>query len=131
MRDFVTKVMRDPRVWEWVRIDGVRKEHFCFSDQAIYFANDYGFVMFRQAYPTTSEVHVCMLKGAKNVDEFVKDSLEKMRQSGVKKFIAPIGEWNRPALKLASRCGFVKEGHISNVWHRDGKPQSLIIMGGL
>jgi len=130
-RDFITKVMRDDRVWKWVCVDGIRKDQFQYQEQATYFVNDYGFVMFRQAYPTTWEVHVCMLKGAKDVDDFVMNCLKKMRQNGCKKFIAPIGQWNRPALKLARRCGFVKEGELSNVWFRDGKPQSMIIMGGL
>jgi len=75
------------------------------------------------------EVHICMLKGAKGVDSFFLDSLEKMRQKGARKFIGPIGDWNRPALKLAKRCGFTEEGRISKAYQRDGIDRSMIMMG--
>jgi len=126
--EFVTKIMQDERVWKWVRIDDVLKDSVQYQP-ATYFTNDHGFVMFRDVSPVMKEVHICMTKGAKNVDEFFMDSLEKMRKKGVKKFLGTIGEWNIPALKLAKRCGFIEEGRISKAYQRDGQFKSMILMG--
>jgi hypothetical protein len=126
--EFVTSVMQDERVWKWVRIDGVPKESFVYQ-AGTYFTDSHGFVMFRDVSPVMKEVHICMTKGAKNVDEFFMDCLEKMRQKGVKKFLGTIGEWNTPALKLAKRCGFIEEGRISKAYQRDGQFKSMILMG--
>jgi len=70
-----------------------------------------------------------MLKGAKEVDSFFLDSLEKMRAKGAEKFLGTIGDWNRPALKLALRCGFKEEGRISKAYQRDGIYRSMVMMG--
>lgn len=126
--EFVTSVMQDERVWKWVRIDGVPKESFVYQP-ATYFTNEHGFLMFRDVSPVMKEVHICMKKGAKDVDGFVMDVLEKMRQKGVKKFLGTIGEWNTPALKLAKRCGFIEEGRVSKAYQRDGQFKSMILMG--
>ena len=129
MKEFITQVMRDDRVWEWVRIDGIKKESFGYLDNEIYYTNDHGFVNFRKITPTMYDVHICMLKGAKEVDSFFLDSLEKMRAKGAEKFLGTIGDWNRPALKLALRCGFKEEGRISKAYQRDGIYRSMVMMG--
>jgi hypothetical protein len=129
MRDFVESVMRDERIWRWIKVDGAKKEDYCFNPNHEYFVNEYGFVMFRGLSPYFQEVHICMTKGAKNVDQFFLDSLEAMRKKGVKKFLGTIGEWNTPALKLAKRCGFVEEGRISKAYQRDGQFKSMVLMG--
>lgn len=129
--DFVTRVMRDDRVWKWVCEDGIEKHQYGFSPTAKYFIMEgHGFVMFRRATQKMYEVHVCMLKGAQNVKPFVMGCLEKMRRNGVTKFIAPMGEWNKAAIRLAKSCGFVEEGRITNAHYRDGVPYAMIIMGG-
>jgi RimJ/RimL family protein N-acetyltransferase len=127
--NFVTFVMRDDRVFNAVRIDGISKEQLGYKKNEIYFANEHGFVMFRDLTPTTKEVHIAMLKGAKNVDSFVYECLEKMRKQGATKFIGTIGEWNKAALKLAKRCGFCEEGRISNAFLRDGQYYAMVMMG--
>jgi RimJ/RimL family protein N-acetyltransferase len=127
--NFVTFVMRDDRVFNAVRIDGISKEQLGYRENEIYFANEHGFVMFRDLTPTTKEVHIAMLKGAKNVDSFVYECLEKMRKQGAIKFVGTIGEWNKPALKLAKRCGFIEEGRISKAFLRDGQYHAMVIMG--
>lgn len=127
--EFVTSVMRNDRVWKWVRVDGVNRENFGHQAGEIYFCNEHGFVMFRPSTPTMYEVHICMLKGAKGVDSFLLDCLEKMRQKGVRKFLGTIGDWNVPALKLALRCGFKEEGRISKAYQRDGLDRSMVMMG--
>jgi hypothetical protein len=129
VKDFVESVMRDDRVWRWIKVDGANKEDYSFNPAFTYFTNDYGFVMYRGLSPAFQEVHICMKKGATNVDEFFVGSLEKMRQKGVKKFLGTIGEWNTPALKLAKRCGFVEEGRISKAYQRDGIFKSMVLMG--
>ena len=129
LANFVTSVMRDDRVWNAVRIDGISKEQLGYRENEIYFANEYGFVMFRDLTPTTKEVHIAMLKGAKNVDSFFQECLEKMRKRGATKFVGTIGEWNKPALKLAKRCGFCEEGRISNAFLRDGQYHAMVMMG--
>jgi hypothetical protein len=127
--EFVTSVMQDDRVWNWIKVDGAKKEDYSHNPAFTYFTNDHGFMMFRGLSPAFQEVHICMKKGAKNVDEFSMDNLEKMRKKGVKKFLAPIGEWNTPALKLAKRCGFIEEGRISKAYQRDGQFKSMVLMG--
>ena len=130
MKDFINSVMHNDRVWNSVRIDGVEKEQFCYRDSDIYFTYPYGFVMFRSSTPIMKEIHVCMLK-CKNTQEIVENCLQVMRYRGVKKFLAPIGDWNKSALKLSMACGFKEEGRISNAFTRDGKYHSMILMGGL
>lgn len=127
--EFVESVMKDDRVWNWVKVDGAEKESYRFDPNNVYFLNEHGFVMFRGLSPAFQEVHICMKKGAKNVDAFFMDCLEKMRQKGVKKFLGTIGEWNTPALKLAKRCGFVEEGRISKAYQKDGQFKSMVLMG--
>jgi len=129
IKDFIESVMRDDRVWKWVKVDGIKKENFGYQESEIYYTNTHGFVMFRPATPTMYEVHICMLKGAKEVDSFFLDCLEKMRQKGARKFLGTIGEWNTSALKLALRCGFVEEGRISKAYRRDGVDRSMVMMG--
>jgi hypothetical protein len=129
MKEFITSVMKNDRVWKWVRVDGINKESFGYKEGEIYYTNKHGFVMFRASTPTMYEVHICMLKGAKEVDSFFLDCLEKMRQKGVKKFIGTIGDWNVPALKLAQRCGFREEGRISKAYQRDGIDRAMVMMG--
>ena len=129
LANFVTSVMRDDRVWNAVRIDGISKNQIGYRENEIYFANEYGFVMFRDLTPTTKEVHIAMLKGAKNVDSFFQECLEKMRKRGATKFVGTIGEWNKAALKLAKRCGFCEEGRISNAFLRDGQYHAMVMMG--
>ena len=109
MKDFITSIMHNDRVWNSVKIDGIQKEHYGFRESDQYFVNDYGFVMFRTATPIMKEVHVCMLK-CKNTQEIVEDCLENMRKNGTEKFLAPIGDWNKSALKLSIACGFKEEG---------------------
>jgi len=75
MKEFITKVMRDDRVWKWVRIDGIKKENYGYIENEIYYTNEYGFVNFRKITPTMYDVHICMLKGAKEVDSFFLDCL--------------------------------------------------------
>jgi hypothetical protein len=129
LANFVTSVMRNDRVWNAVRIDGISKEQIEYRENEIYFVNEYGFVMFRNLTPTTKEVHIAMLKGAKNVDFFFKECLENMRKRGATKFLGTIGEWNKPALKLAKRCGFIEEGRISKAFLRDGQYHAMVMMG--
>ena len=129
MKEFITSVMRNDRVWKWVRIDGIKKENYGYVENEIYYTNEYGFVNFRKVTPTMFDVHICMLKGAKEVDSFFLDCLEKMREKGAEKFLGTIGDWNTPALKLALRCGFKEEGRISKAYQRDGKYRSMVMMG--
>jgi hypothetical protein len=129
MKEFITSVMRNDRVWKWVRIDGIKKENYGYIENEIYYTNEYGFVNFRKVTTTMFDVHICMLKGAKEVDSFFLDCLEKMRVKGAEKFLGTIGDWNTPALKLALRCGFKEEGRISKAYQRDGKYRSMVMMG--
>jgi L-amino acid N-acyltransferase YncA len=110
-------------------VDGATKEELTYNENATYFTNEYGFMMFRGLYPHFQEVHICMKKGAKNVDEFAMKNLQAMREQGVKKFLAPIGEWNTPALKLAKRCGFIEEGRITKAYQRNGLFKSMVLLG--
>jgi len=129
LANFVTTVMQNDRVWNAVRIDGISKEQLGYRENEIYFINEHGFIMFRDLTPTTKEIHIAMLKGAKNVDSFVYECIEKMRKRGATKFVGIIGEWNKPALKLAKRCGFCEEGRISNAFLRDGQYHAMVMMG--
>ena len=112
-----------------MRVDGISQDAVRYEESSTYFTNEHGFVMFRPSTPTMYEVHICMLKGAKEVDSFFLDCLERMRKKGVKKFLGTIGEWNVPALKLALRCGFKEEGRISKAYQRDGIDRAMVMMG--
>jgi L-amino acid N-acyltransferase YncA len=52
-----------------------------------------------------------------------------MRKRGACKFIAPIGDWNRSALKLSKACGFIEEGRIKKAYIRDNKFHAMVMMG--
>ena len=127
-KEFITSIMRNDRVWDSVRVDGVTKEQFGYCESSEYFVNKHGFVMFRTVTPSMMELHVCMLK-CKNTKEFVEECMEKMRNKGTNKFLAPIGDWNKSALKLGKRLGLIEEGRIANAYIRDGKFHSMILMG--
>lgn len=127
-KEFITSIMHNDRVWESVRIDGVSKEQYGYCELDEYFVNEHGFVMFRTVTPTMKELHVCMLK-CKHTKEFVEECMEKMKKRGTKKFLAPIGDWNKSALKLGKRLGLIEEGRIANAYMRDGKFHSMVLMG--
>ena len=127
-KEFITSIMQNDRVWDSVRVDGVTKEQFGYCESSEYFVNKHGFVMFRTVTPSMMELHVCMLK-CKNTKEFVEECMEKMRNKGTNKFLAPIGDWNKSALKLGKRLGLIEEGRIANAYIRDGKFHSMILMG--
>ncbi|MEK7945721.1 hypothetical protein WKR98_13270 [Pigmentiphaga sp. YJ18] len=128
--EFVTRVMRDPRVWHWVAEDGVSPESYICSPRAVCFAHQgRGFAMFKNCTRTMYEIHVAMLKGTTNVQPWVMECIAEMRRRGAKKFAAPIAEWNRAALRLARSCGFIEEGRISAALIRNGRPHALIFMG--
>lgn len=123
--------MRDPRVWAAVAEDGVRPEQFQHQPGATYFElHGAGFVMFRRITVGMQEIHVAMLKGARGVEAFVRACLAEMRARGARKFLAPIGDWNLAALRLARRCGFQEEGRIAAAYRRGGVPRDMIMMGG-
>jgi len=127
-KEFITSIMHNDRVWNSVKIDGVTKEMYGYSDSNNYVINDYGFIMFRGLTPTMQEIHVCMLK-CKNTQEIVKKAIDEVRATGVKKFLAPIGDWNKSALKLSIACGFIEEGRITKAYIRNGNFHSMILMG--
>jgi len=127
-KEFITSIMRNDRVWDSLRVDGVTKEQFGYCESSEYFVNEHGFVMFRAVTPSMMELHVCMLK-CKNTKEFVEECMKKMRNKGTNKFLAPIGDWNKSALKLGKRLGLIEEGRIANAYIRDGKFHSMILMG--
>jgi hypothetical protein len=128
--EFVTRVMRDPRVWKWVAEDGIVPEQFQHRSSETYFQfRNLGFVMFRRPTMTMAEIHVCMLKGARGIEPFIFECMEMMRAKGVRKFLAPIGDWNVAALRLARRCGYKEEGRITAAYVRDGKPRAMVMMG--
>jgi hypothetical protein len=127
-KEFITLIMHNDRVWNSVKVDGVTKEMYGYSDHNDYIVNDYGFIMFRGLTPIMQEIHVCMLK-CKNTQEIVSKAIDEMRAKGVKKFLAPIGDWNKSALKLSMACGFTEEGRIANAYTRNGTFHSMILMG--
>lgn len=75
------------------------------------------------------EVHIAMKKGATGVHVFTERALDEMRRRGARKFLAPIGDWNKAALRLARQCGFVEEGRVSGAWTRNGVPHAMVLMG--
>lgn len=113
--------------WDQQRIDDSPIPKYANSE--IYFCNEYGFIAFRQLTSALYEVHIAMLRKAKNVKAFSLNTLETARKKGAKKFVAPIAEFNKPAIMLAKRCGFVLEGTITKAIYRDGKPYSLLLFG--
>ncbi|GAA4321761.1 hypothetical protein GCM10023144_01220 [Pigmentiphaga soli] len=129
--EFVTHIMRDPRVWRWVAEDGVSPGDVRYQPTATYFQfQDKGFVMFRRVTQRMREIHVATRRGDATLVSFIHECLDEMRHRGAAKFIAPIGDWNVAALRLARRCGFVEEGRITGAYVRDGEPRALIMMGG-
>ena len=84
--------------------------------------------MFRMVTPSTYEIHVCMLK-CKETQKFVEYCIKEMRNRGACKFIAPIGDWNKSALKLSKACGFIEEGRIKKAYIRDNKFHAMVMMG--
>jgi len=127
--DFVTHVMRDPRVWECVRQDGFTPDEVGYRPRETYFQfHDRGFVMFRSPARGVQEIHIALLRGARNVEPFIGECLQEMRARGTARFIAPIPAWNRAAIRLAKRCGFVEFRRLENRFIRDGRMYAGILM---
>lgn len=126
---FVREVMRDPRVWRAVAEDGIDCEAFQPDPIAHYFQHEKGFLMFRQVSTCMYEIHIAMLKGARDVDAFVVESMQAMRDMGATKFLATISEWNKAAIAIALRNGFKHEGRVEAAYRRDGKLYAMILMG--
>lgn len=130
--DFIRSVLQHPRVWRWMRCDGVDISQMLPRDGEIYFQIDEcGFIMYREVLPDVFEVHTSMIKAPALLPVLIHSSLRVMRSQGARKFIAPIGGWNTPALRLAETCGFTKEGEITDAYRRDGKNYSMILWGSL
>ena len=127
--DFVTRVMRDARVWECVREDGFSPDEIGYRPSETYFQfQDKGFVMFRSPARGVEEIHIALLRGARDVEPFIGECLREMRSRGAERFIAPIPAWNRAAIRLAKRCGFVEFNRLENRCIRDGRAYAGILM---
>lgn len=126
--EFITQIMRHPRVWEWVREDGLDPSDFSYDAQHTYFAyQDKGFVMYRQVRDGTYDVHAAILRGGRGIVAFGLETLEAMRMLGATRFIAPISDWNKAALRYARACGFTEIARISNAV-RDGVMHETIYL---
>lgn len=126
--EFVTNIMRHPRVWEWVREDGLDSIDFSFNPQYTYFAyQDKGFVMYRHVRDGIYDVHAAILRGGRGIVSFGLETLEEMRKRGANKFIAPISDWNKAALRYARACGFTEFGRLRNAL-RDGVMHETIYL---
>jgi L-amino acid N-acyltransferase YncA len=86
--------------------------------------------MFRNITPCLYEIHIAMLRGARDVKAFVITCLDEMKKRGASKFIGLIGDWNKPAIRLAKHCGFKEHGKIDHAYMRDGQYRDMVIMGG-
>lgn len=118
--EFITQVMRHPRVWEWVREDGLDSASFAYDPKHTYFAyEDKGFVMYRHVRDGIYDVHAAILRGGRGIVDFGLSTLAEMRSRGADWFIAPISDWNKAALRYARACGFTELGRIPNAM-RDG-----------
>jgi hypothetical protein len=127
---FVTRVMRDPRVWRSVAEDGLDPLTFNADTNAHYFQHgEQGFLMFRQISTCMFEIHIAMLKGARGVDQFVEDTMQRMHEMGARKFLATLPEWNRAGIAIAERSGFKHEGRVEDAYMRSGKLHAMILMG--
>ncbi len=129
--DFITYVVKSPRVWDNMAEDGLTPDMFHFDASAEYFIlPDRGFMAFRRVTRRMWDSHIAMLRGGKDVPEFGLDCLDQMRKKhGATKFVAPIGSWNKAALRLVKFCGFVEEGRLTAAYYRNGKPFDMIFMG--
>jgi hypothetical protein len=127
---FIKSVMQNDRVWKWTGCDGVEKATIIPQPDEIYFQiAQLGYIMFREILPGVFEIHISMLKSPPDLPRFIHATLNVMRSNGAIKFIAPIGGWNRPALRLAETCGFIIEGEITRVYKRAGKLYSMVLWG--
>ncbi|MDR5802131.1 hypothetical protein [Caballeronia sp. LZ001] len=108
---FIREVMRDPRVWRAVAEDGIDRDTFQPDPSAHYFQHAKGFLMFRQVSTCMYEIHIAMLRGARDVDRFVAESMQAMRDRGAEKFLATIPEWNRASIAIA-RTDWLQERRV-------------------
>ncbi|MFU2050969.1 GNAT family N-acetyltransferase [Bordetella hinzii] len=128
--DFVTAVMRHPRVWGAVREDGISPLDFSYQEGALYFQlGSFGFVLIRPVTRTMSEIHVATARGGRWVKEAVMACIAEVAQRGIRKLMAPIGDWNKAAIRLAVACGFSEEGRVSGAYVRNGVPRAMVLMG--
>lgn len=126
--EFVTQMMRHPRVWEWVREDGKPVDSFSYDPAHIYFAyQDKGFVMYRHVRDGIYDVHAAILRGGRGIVSFGLETLAEMRKRGATWFIAPISDWNKAALRYARSCGFTEFGRLRNAL-RDGVMHETIYL---
>lgn len=126
--DFITQIMRHPRVWEWVREDGLDSSDFSYDPAHIYFAyQDKGFVMYRKIKDGLYDVHAAILRGGRGIVAFGLETLAEMRTRGATRFIAPISDWNKAAVRYARACGFTEVARIPNAL-RDGVMHETIYL---
>src|SRR3546814_12214887 len=66
--EFITQILRHPRVWEWVREDGLDSASFAYDPKHTYFAyQDKGFVMYRHVRDGIYDVHAAILRGGRGI----------------------------------------------------------------
>lgn len=127
--DLIASILLNPRVLPWISEDGTGIAGY-FNPSAISFQiGDAGFIQFKPETTRAWMVHIAVERGGKYVKDAAMQAMQAMREMGVAKFIATIGSWNKPALRLARDCGFEQEGRITNAVTKNGQPADLILMG--
>jgi L-amino acid N-acyltransferase YncA len=74
--------------------------------------------MFHTFCPRVLSAHVASLPLTRTVDAFSREVFEHLASVGVRKVIAFVPDDNKRAVALATRLGFIKEGHSPSVWPR-------------
>lgn len=127
------RTMTHPRNWPLVSEYGQRAEDYKPAVGGIYLAHgDQGFLMLHRALGESTWMgHIAMLPGAKDVTEFVRQTLKEFAElMGVNKYIAATPADMRAPLLLLRRLGFEEEGRVAKAFLRGpGKLVDMVING--
>jgi len=134
-------IMSNPRIWRHITDDGspppdeVRPNP---EAQGMYFYLVYdgdellGLFMFVEVNTVCWEVHTCLLPcawGLRSVDAAREMSEWIWANTGCKRIITTVPEYNRLALALAKHAGLVEYGVNTKAWLKDGKLHDLHMLG--
>lgn len=91
-----------------------------------------GFIWMEHRSQVLAEVHIGFTKqfNRKNWNETAEQFINVVETKfPYKKLVGMIPQYNKPALFIANRFGFEREGELTKAVLKNGKPHNLIIVG--
>lgn len=114
--EWIRSIITHPQVWPWVAPRGTDPATYE-PGPGVYTRCERGLMYFAPWTTQWWDVHIAMLPKSPPAGDFVRASLEHMRQNGARGFIARIPAYNAQVLRLAKREGFTLCGSVSRCFN--------------